>query len=340
MFSELLLFMNKNAERFSELPPTIIPTYKCNRNCFYCSAKGLRELTPGEMKPEQFKKIINWLEKQGIKFAGISGGEPTIHSKFNELVKIALKKNFSFEIATNNLFNKNNRRALASSVFKSILVHFDKPGFYSTKQLNLFHENLGFLSEKPSRLKLVHNFFSEKTPHQHIFEACEKYNIKKTSMAIITPGILKQNPFVKIGEMDKLFPRIVSFIEQAESRGIEYELNNVLPKCAFSEKHREYLEEKKLFKSKCLTHSKKFNPIIKINPDLSANACPRTNFKRKDILKYKNLRELKESMEPEFEELKAKPLFEKCLECKHWPKECQGGCLIYKIIGENHGTKR
>jgi len=325
---------------FFETPPIIILSYDCNRDCFYCSAKGLKELRSGKIKTVEFGALLDWLARQGIHMAGLSGGEPTLHPKFNELINLASEKGFSLEIATNNLFGENKRKAFECGPIKSIAVHFDEPGFYSPKELDLFHQNLDFLSGLPASLGLAHNIFSKKTSHDHIFEACQKYGIKKVSMSIVTPGVLKQNYFVKIREIDGLFQKIVSFAEQAESMGIEFELNNVLPRCAFSEEHSEFLEEKGLLKSKCLVHSEKFNPIVTIQPDLSVNACSRTSINRKNVLEFKSLRELKESMEREFEELRAEPLIEKCLECKYWIKKCQGGCLVYKDVKKNENTNQ
>ncbi len=327
--------MTDNKACFFETPPIIALSYECDRDCFYCSAKGLKELRPGKIKTSEFNALLDWLACQGIYMAGLSGGEPTLHPKFNELIKLASKKGFSLEIATNNLFGENKRKAFEYGSIKSIAVHFDEPRFYSPKELGLFYQNLDFLSELPVSLGLAHNIFSEKTSHDHIFEACQKYGIKKASMSIVTPGVLKQNYFVKIGEIDSLFQKIVSFAEQADGAGIEFELNNVLPRCAFSEAHLECLEAKGLIKSKCLVHSEKFNPLIVIQPDLSANACSRTGINRKNVFEFKSLRELKESMESEFEELRAEPLLEKCLDCKHWKKECQGGCLVYKDVKKN-----
>lgn len=330
--------MTSKEECFFETPPIIVLTYECNRDCFYCSVRGMKELSLGEIKTAKFSALLDWLGCQGIHIGGLSGGEPTLHPKFNELIKLASEKGFSFEIATNNLFSKNKKKAFEYGPIKSIAVHFDEPRFYSPKELSLFYHNIDFLSGLPASLGLAHNLFSEKTSHDHIFEACQKYEIKKASMSIVTPGVLKQNYAVKIEEIDSLFPKIVSFVEQAENMGIEFELNNVLPRCAFSEEHLEYLEKKGLIKSKCLAHSEKFNPLVTIQPDLSANACPRTSINRKNILEYKSMRQLKESMESEFEELRAKPLFEKCLDCKYWKKECQGGCLIYKDVRTNGKT--
>lgn len=72
----------------------------CNSYCSYCynSCRNNKYIDLND-----FNKLINRLKNIGIQTIILSGGEPTIHPKFINLLKILISKNMNFGMSTNGI---------------------------------------------------------------------------------------------------------------------------------------------------------------------------------------------------------------------------------------------
>ncbi|MFH2144428.1 MAG: radical SAM protein, partial [Candidatus Omnitrophota bacterium] len=141
-------------ERFFIEQPTfgadlrIAISYKCNRDCSYCYAKGLEEIYPEDMKLEDFRKVIGWLKKQNRKRIALSGGEPTIHPKFCEFLDSCEKENIDVGLLTNNLFNSEIAEKITRKNVGYIMVHYEVREAFSSEEYEIFTGNLNLLNNK------------------------------------------------------------------------------------------------------------------------------------------------------------------------------------------------
>lgn len=74
-------------------------TEKCNFDCYYCFAKSLRNRQ--DLSTEEMKKVIDELERIGIIFLDITGGEPMARKDFLEMLKYINDKGFIVRLITN-----------------------------------------------------------------------------------------------------------------------------------------------------------------------------------------------------------------------------------------------
>jgi len=74
-------------------------TYKCNQNCAHCYL-GDRE--PIELDTKIIFNALNECKALGVKSIVITGGEPTLHKNWRDIVKYALENNFSLQLETTN----------------------------------------------------------------------------------------------------------------------------------------------------------------------------------------------------------------------------------------------
>lgn len=74
-------------------------TEKCNFDCYYCFAKSLRNRK--DLSTEEMKKIIDELERIGIIFLDITGGEPMARKDFLEILRYINDKGFIVRLITN-----------------------------------------------------------------------------------------------------------------------------------------------------------------------------------------------------------------------------------------------
>lgn len=90
------------------LPPNILITNFCNQNCPFCFARVEMDnkLIRKEMSLKDFKTVLLKLKKNPeIKVVKLLGGEPTLHSKFKDIINLSLKYFSYVQIFTNGIFS-------------------------------------------------------------------------------------------------------------------------------------------------------------------------------------------------------------------------------------------
>lgn len=87
-------------------------TRRCNLTCAHCYIDG-GEARAGELSTEALKAVIDDLADMGVWAIAITGGEPTLHPGFVELVNHARSRDLLVGIATHGLF-------LSEALLKSI----------------------------------------------------------------------------------------------------------------------------------------------------------------------------------------------------------------------------
>lgn len=90
---------------YLETPPLVWLelTRRCNLTCAHCYIDG-GKARDNEMSSKEFYAVIDELADMGVWAIAITGGEPTLHPEFVDLVKYARSKNLLVGIATNGMF--------------------------------------------------------------------------------------------------------------------------------------------------------------------------------------------------------------------------------------------
>ena len=124
--------------------PNILITNYCNQKCSFCFAnKLMSQGKEKEMTLEKYIKLLAYLERNGINKVFLMGGEPTIHSKFKEIIEVTLKKGFEIEIFTN------------ANLPKEIEEYLIK----NCKNISMFHINIGTPAYvRSEKYKDINNF--------------------------------------------------------------------------------------------------------------------------------------------------------------------------------------
>lgn len=94
--------------------PNIILTKKCNKNCSYCFASKDND----EMSLSTFSSILDKIKSKHIQ---LLGGEPTLHSQFDEVLRLAYNKEEieSITLISNFLFSDDILNTLISFINKN-----------------------------------------------------------------------------------------------------------------------------------------------------------------------------------------------------------------------------
>jgi radical SAM protein with 4Fe4S-binding SPASM domain len=75
------------------------PTLKCNLSCTFCFNRGIQ--SEKDISINDFENIISIIADTGVKEIDILGGEPTLHSEFDQIVNLIYKNNLKATISSN-----------------------------------------------------------------------------------------------------------------------------------------------------------------------------------------------------------------------------------------------
>jgi radical SAM protein with 4Fe4S-binding SPASM domain len=78
-------------------------TRRCNLTCAHCYIEG-GEARKDEMPASEFYRLIDEFADMGVWAIAFTGGEPTLHPEFGNLVRHARKRNLLVGVATNGMF--------------------------------------------------------------------------------------------------------------------------------------------------------------------------------------------------------------------------------------------
>lgn len=83
----------------------LVLTDRCNMRCKHCYGKYGINSPKEEMNGTQWSSIIKELAKNNVFFVNISGGEPTVHPNFCEILDTIYVENMYYLLTTNGLFS-------------------------------------------------------------------------------------------------------------------------------------------------------------------------------------------------------------------------------------------
>jgi MoaA/NifB/PqqE/SkfB family radical SAM enzyme len=146
---------------------SIVLTNKCNRNCFYCINSQTDKTLELDIFPA-FVKIKNCVEKYGIKEVVILGGEPLLHPRLFDFIKmlktLGLRK---IGLTTNGDFlNQGMITDLAKSGIDFINISIDN---FSVRKLSEYKEFYSLFKKFNEKLKVRVNTNVYRGNHDKLF---------------------------------------------------------------------------------------------------------------------------------------------------------------------------
>ena len=331
--------------------PNIMLTDVCNLRCPYCFANEFVNKDANEISFENFKKALDFIASDpNEKSVGLIGGEPTIHSKFREILKFLIEdERFARVIVYTNGIKINEFVDELSHPKFTFLINCNDIPDIGEKNFNRLLNNLDlFINERymKDRISLGINFYKPDFNYEYILNILKKYNLDRLRFSVTVPNTVDNKNINALEYFNKYKEPILKFYKvMVENKIIPYYDCNKIPSCMFTKE--DFLpyqnlipnfDENNIFNNpnerlivNDLVHC---SPVVDIRHDLTAVRC----FGLSDVTKVKisdfeNIRELKQyyyHMVDAFASNSASsPL---CLDCKKRKNgKCFGGCLAFKI---------
>lgn len=313
---------------------TIVPSFKCNIKCAYCQHRGLEKERPN-MNLDVFINILKWLSNQNIKHIRFMGGELTINPLVKDYIKILSRYGFKIKFYSNLMINtkdlNNILSVLKPDMVDRFVIHCKDLKWYTKERRTLFLKNVAEINKKGYTIHLRHNLINSNTKYDYAIELAKKYsNIKYFTTIPSFPGPTEYSTYTSIEEWKNLVPTIIDIYKKCKKAKISFDFTRPLPPCFFTkEDFKKYYH--KIGRNPCQKGADLFRPIV--YPDQTVVFCPGVHLKApKHLLGYKDYMELYFDFKDKFEEIRWKPLFNKCNECKFFKKKrCQGLCAGFKF---------
>lgn len=234
--------------------PNILITNYCNQNCDFCFAK--REMNKHrlnrEMKISDFKQILLKMKrvKKGIDTVKLLGGEPTLHSQFDEIVELSLKYFPHLQIFTNGIFSEEKVGLLIKySPRIKLTLNIMTPSFLSNERVRaVILDNITRLSAKTNvTLSITMN------PHTNwamLLSNIPREVIKSVNIRIgIANPILDDKNFYSFTDFPKIGNKLYSLVKYIRRYGSKkrISLNCGFTRCMIGDKQYEYLKNEAIF---------------------------------------------------------------------------------------------
>ena len=101
-------------------------TRKCNLSCSYCYNKSSGSFFQ-EISKETIFRLIEELERMGTFEIRLTGGEPTTHPDFFEIVDYAIEKGFFVSLGSNGIFSETVADRIKASGIRIVIISLDGP---------------------------------------------------------------------------------------------------------------------------------------------------------------------------------------------------------------------
>ncbi len=307
---------------------TFVPTFRCPMKCSYCVNK---DITFKDMSYRHFTSALRWLDNNGCDIVSFSGGEPTSHERFSEMI-LSLSEKYEIHFATNLMFGPGVRNVLYNESVTSLTVHMPGPGEQSREQRELFIDNLRAFKLQKKKMRFRYNIsrFEDEKTWEPLLTFVKSMGHNIINFALTVPGRSRTNEFVNTGELNKMGGVAKNFIEYSGIRNVKVNISKPIPPCCISDEK----DPIDIYPTICNIYKEDYTINTTILPDLSVSPCFAVMKKFKMLTDYKDWDGIRKDVKPYVTSLIQKPLLDKCGKCYLFMRGiCMGGCLGYKTDG-------
>lgn len=326
---------------------SITVTNFCQNNCSYCRRPVFNK---EEFDIKKFRRIITWLKKNNVSEVFIWGGEPTLHSKFNDLLETLKDNNTKCKLITNGRFKNADFFEYLGNTISSMGFHLptltdnerDEWGKEACENIEKFKS---YISSKDLRipLGLVNVIDKDKWDWHLLFTLAKKYNSDFVGFCFAHPNFCEEDAYLSYNQRLKIMPDVFDAFFAFEKNKTRISLDFFMP-CLVDDSIKGFSPNKQKFIKNVFLKS--YTPMrmydINITNNLSAEIRS-TLFDDNilvtpDILDFDSLESLEAHIEKKLNiESKNKKWPKKCLNCRHFNKTCKGD--HYSLISEFEESK-
>lgn len=330
--------MNMFNYRFPFRPRVRLTSF-CNQKCKYCFAVDYlsSQKQEKEIQLHNLEEILIMCKKEGINYIAWQGGEPLLHSKLEEIIKLHEKYAVKAMIFTNGRFAYKLISKL-KHIIHSVLVNCNAPDTYDKKDLEIIHDNVIEMKKQfgDERVAIGINIYTEDIDTSYILDYARNMNIQEVRVDITRPAPSHENSFIDYNRVSVLFQKAYSTVKMLYNNGItKVHFDCPFPLCLLSDEEKFGLWNfmyDDLKTGQCRTYLD-----ITTNMNISSCFCsiPFTDISLSVFSSLTHAWQFIKNIEDDLRW--NQPTKKSCGQCALWnTHQCQGGCLGYKVDNKQY----
>jgi len=316
-------------------------TSHCNLKCSYCFAEdymrskaGSSHRGSGDLKVisiENYERILDYLTASEVSIVSLTGGEPTLHPDFFQIVELSLKKGFTVSIKSNATWNEETCNEIKNLPKDNIhfLLNVNHPSALGQHFWEKVSRNIRQLKGK--WLDFQFNIYAQDFDYSYLLDLAAQAQPNRIvwSLSHMVKGSSSDSRLDPLAVRKDYSPRIVEFASAFHQLGIQTVGVHGITPCMFAEEdYQKLLSFGGSLEATC-------QPVFDFLPDLSVQFCfPMGGvFNKKYIQDYNHLQEINlEFLEKLVFMRSASFPLDECLECPYSNSlACHGGCLAHHL---------
>jgi MoaA/NifB/PqqE/SkfB family radical SAM enzyme len=286
---------------------------------------------------DAYEERIHFLDRSGIGEARLIGGEPTLHPKFPELVRLARMHGKRIVVFTNGLVNEKALTCLAALPIDECTVLVNMNASHGLKEL------AG--SEAARRLEILRCLGYRALPGFNIYQVgfqlewllnvIEETDCRKAiRLGLAQPLLNGENRFLHPKQYAIVGQKITQLAKQAAKNGIRLEFDCGFVPCMFSEQDLNDLRQANAdIGWRC-------SPILDIGLDGQAMHCfPLSGKVTAQVDNDTNAADLIRIMTKQVKPYRISGIYKECSTCVIKSRgDCTGGCLANTVRRFHRGS--
>lgn len=326
----------------------IMLTSVCNLRCPYCFANEFVNQSDTEITENTFREAMDFILGDGSEHSvGLIGGEPTTHSQFEKLLRIALmdRRAEVISLYTNGILLDRFLPLMCHEKLR-LLVNCNSPTNMGQTAFKEMRDNLDELilnRLQKDHITLGINMYKPDFQYDYMLELLQRYGYHHVRVSISVPNMDDQRNQNAHHYFENMKPQIKRFFHELLRNDIVPNFDcNKIPSCMItSEERKEFAEyllrpgvSKARNKSNLFSDSVGCSPVVDILQDLTAVRCfGLSEHTKQPISQFSGIRELKSYYLRTIDAYACSTAYSSmCASC-HYRNvaRCYGGCLAFKI---------
>jgi MoaA/NifB/PqqE/SkfB family radical SAM enzyme len=314
-------------------------TMACQLNCSYCISAGMAADVHNEMSLATAEAVLDWAVQRGVRRIGFTGGEPTLYSRFDEIVRMIRGKGMQWYLATNGLVSTQRMAEVAGGKPLFVTMHLAPEILASQSHLELYVKNAMVLAENQTPVAMRVNFDHPDTDLETVFDIARRAGIGEIRAAIPVPNIGRNNQYVRFDRPEAFGTLLDRFVKSAGHAGIRPILTKPFFPCKLPpEALRTFLSNGSLSVN-CPVHLHEFSNNMIVYPDATFLPCLGLSLRtRRSLLEYADLTAAASVFRPAVRDALHQPALTSCETCPLWTGgRCIGICPSYRMDRTGEG---
>lgn len=327
-------------------------TYHCDRGCSFCYSRGLQKTFREHMSLADFEFLAGWARSQGWLYLRLTGGEPTLHPGFREILEIAAKHGQAIYLTTNGLYEPGLRPSLRKGV-RSIWFSYPQDGL-ERKELELFRRNVENAVQDRKAVILSWVIKPGEDGWRQVIDLAGTFRTRAmVHFSLVLPGHGRDFGAAEFrGRLRGLAAQVMEIARYARESGVVFAFYRPLLLCMFAPEQLAFLRRISpfLFYTRCphcLKGDYDSDLRLIVNPDLSCYPCTGLAAEGARVAPGATRESINRTFKPLLKELAARPLMDSCRECRYFlnykdrlgdreqdladQTVCQAGCFQYRV---------